>query len=208
MRVAAAILAALLVSTVLPAAPEPGRKPDGDAYILCLDDHFMSSGWDTDVDDLVRMRNRFRSDFLWFRRAGKTYQVEDAATVAKANALFVPVRALEPEFEDLRRKERRLDAREDEIDREEELIEQDLEDLDADEEAGLAVDENARRNLETRRDVVRSRMRDVEREQKELERVERALDAREEVLEAEAEGKLWRLMDEAIGSGTAKVAPR
>ena len=87
-----------------------------------------------------------------------------------------------------------------------ELIKQDLEDLDADEEAGLAVDENARRNLETRRDVVRSRMRDVEREQKELERVERALDAREEVLEAEAEGKLWRLLDEAIGSGVARPA--
>ncbi len=215
MRVAAAILAVSLVSTALPAAPNPDRKPTresgqkkDDAYILSLDDHFTSSGWDNDVSDLVRMRDRLSGDFLWFRRNGKSYRVGDAATIAKADALFLPMRALEPEYEDLRHKERRLDAREDELDREEELIEQDLEDLDADEEAGLAVDTNARRNLETRREAVRSRMRDVEGEQRELESVERALDTREEALEAEAEGKLWRLIDEAITSGTAQPAPR
>ena len=208
MRVAAAILALSLVSTALLAAPNPDRKRETDAYILSLDDHFTSSGWDNDVSDLVRMRDRLAGDFLWFRRGGKTYRVGDAATIAKADALFLPMRALEPEYDDLRHKERRLDAREDELDREEELIEQDLEDLDADEEAGLAVDANARRNLETRREAVRSRMRDVEGEQRELESVERALDSREEALEAEAEGKLWRLIDEAITSGRATVAPR
>jgi hypothetical protein len=51
-------------------------------------------------------------------------------------------------------------------------------------------------------------MRDVEGEQRQLESVERALDTREEALEAEAEGKLWRLIDEVITSGTAQPAPR
>ena len=215
MRVAAAILAVSLVSTALLAAPDPARKPTresgqnkDDAYILSLNDQFTSSGCDTEVSDVVRMRSSRAGDFLWFRRDGKTYRVGDPATLAKADALFLPMRALEPEYDDLRHKERRLDAREDELDREEELIEQDLEDLGADEEAGLAVDENARRNLETRREAVRSRMRDVEGELRELESVERALDSREEALEAEAEGKLWRLIDEAITSGTATVAPR
>ena len=215
MRVAAAILAISLVSTALPAAPDPDRKATresgqkkDDAYILSLDDHFTSSGGDMEVSDVVRTRERLAGDFLWFRRGGKTYRVGDAATLAKADALFLPMRALEPEYEDLRRKERQHDAREDELDREEELIEQDLEDLDADEEAGLAVDDNARRNLESRRDAVRSRMRDVEGEQRALESVERALDSREEALEAEAEGKLWRLIDEAIANGKAQPVPR
>ena len=215
MRVAAAILAISLVSTALPAAPDPDRKATresgqkkDDAYILSLDDHFTSSGGDMEISDVGRTRERLAGDFLWFRRGGKTYRVGDAATLAKADALFLPMRALEPEYEDLRRKERQHDAREDELDREEELIEQDLEDLDADEEAGLAVDDNARRNLETRRDAVRSRMRDVEGEQRALESVERALDSREEALEAEAEGKLWRLIDEAIANGKAQPVPR
>ncbi len=118
------------------------------------------------------------------------------------------MRALEPDFEDLRRKERKLDAKENELDREEELIEQDLEDLDADEEAGIAVDGNSRRNLESRRDAIQSRMRDVENEQRQLATVERRLDAREEALEAEAEAKLWRLIDETIESGRRSVHRR
>jgi DNA repair exonuclease SbcCD ATPase subunit len=161
-----------------------------------------------DLDDLVRMGNRLGGDFLWFRRNGKTYRVTDTATIGKAEALFAPVQALEPESEELRRKERRLDDRESELDREEELIEEDLEDLDADLDAGMPVDPNARQNLESRRDAVRARMHDLEREQRQLESVERELDAREEKLEAEAEKKLWRLIDEAIASGVAVRPPK
>ncbi len=204
MRVAAAVFAASLAAAALAAVPDSPRS--GDAYILAVGDKWMSG--DMDLDDLVKMRNRLAGDFLWFRRDGKTYRVVDAPSLARADGLFAPVRALEPEFEDLRRKERRLDDRENELDRKEEWIEQDLEDLDADEEAGIAVDGNARRNLESRRDAVRSRMQDVEKEQRQLESVERRLDAREETLEAEAEAKLWRLIDETIASGAAKLSPR
>jgi hypothetical protein len=204
MRVAAAVLAVSLLPGVLPAAPDP--HPSGDAYILAIGDTWTSG--DMDLDDLMRMRGRLAGDFLWFRRGGKTYRIVDAPTLGKADELFAAVRALEPEFEDLRRKERRLDARENQLDREEELIEQDLEDLDADEEAGMAVDENERRNLESRREAVRGRMKDLQKEQRQLESVERALDSREESLEAEAEAKLWKLIDATIASGAAKPAPR
>ncbi len=204
MRVATAVFAATLASSALLAAPEPARADD--PYILAVGDKWTSSNMD--LDDLVKMRDRLAGDFLWFRRGGKAYRVVDAPTLSKAESLFAPMRALEPEFEELRRQERKLDAKENELDREGELIEQDLEDLDADEEAGIAVDENARRNLETRRDAIQSRMRDVEKEQRQLETVESRLDAREESLEAEAEAKLRRLIDETIKSGTAVVAPR
>jgi hypothetical protein len=206
MRVAAAIFAVSLVAPALPAAPDPSPKSAGDAYILAVGDKWMSG--EMDLDELVRMRGRQAGDFLWFRRGGKTYRVVDPPTLGKADAFFAPVRALEPEFDDLRRKERRLDAKEDELDREEELIEQNLEDLDADEEGGLVVDTNVRRNLETRREAVRSRMRELEKEQRELESVERGLDVREEALEVKAETKLWRLIDETIASGLASSAPR
>jgi bla regulator protein blaR1 len=203
MRVAAALFAASLIPMALPAAPK--GQSDEDAYILAIGDQWTSG--DINVDDIVRMRTRLDGDFLWFRRNGKTYRVTDAATVGKADALFEPVRALEPELEQFRVKERRLDDRENELDREEELIEEDLEDLDADLEAGMPVDPNTRKNLESRRDAVRARMRDLEKEQRELEAVERQLDAREEKLENEAEKKLWRFIDEAIASGAAKAVP-
>lgn len=197
MRLAAAVFAASLVPAGLLAGPDL-RQP-GDAYILAVGDEWTSGAMD--LDELVRMRGRQAGDFLWFRRGGKAYRVADEATLRKADGLFAGMRALEPEFEELRRKERKLDAREEELDREEELIEQDLEDLDADEEAGLAVDESARRNLESRRETVRARMREVEKEQRQLASVERGLDQREEALETEAEAKLWKLIDEAIAGG-------
>ncbi len=91
---------------------------------------------------------------------------------------------------------------------EEEELDRELEDLDADLEAGLAVDASRRGELERGRQAVRKRIREVEDEQHDLEAEERVLDAREEDLEAEAEGKLWRLIDAAIASGTAKPAKR
>ncbi len=204
MRIAAALFAASLVPMALSAAPK--GQPAGDGYILAVGDTWTSGGMDT--DDLVRMRNRLGGDFLWCRRDGKLYRMTDAAMIGRAEAFFGPVRALEPEFDELRRKERRLDDLENEIDREEEFIEEEIEDFDADREAGLPVDESSLNNLESRRDSIRARMRDVERDQKQLEAVERDLDAREEKLEAEAEKKLWRFIDEAIASGTIKPVSR
>jgi hypothetical protein len=194
------VLTASLVPLALRA--EPKGQSLGDAYILAVGDTWSSG--DMDLDDLVRMRDRLAGDFLWVRRDGKTYRTTDAAAIEKAEGLFVPVRALEPEFEDLRKKEERLDDRENGLDQEQESVEQDLEDLDADEEAGLPIDASSRASLESRRDAVEAQMHDLKREQRALESVERDLDAREEKLEAEAEKKLWRFVDDAIANGVLK----
>ena len=98
MRTAAAALLVLFVTAALPAAPNSHRNEAEDAYILAIGDTWSSGG--ADVDELVRMGKRGRGDFLWFRRAGKVYRVTDGATIAKADAFFGPLRALDPEIEE------------------------------------------------------------------------------------------------------------
>lgn len=197
------LFAGLAAPTVL-AGPPPGRT---DAYVLAVGDSWTSG--DIDLDELAGMRERLSGDFLWFRRGGTAYRVDDPAILRKAETCFEPLRALEPEMEAFRRSERLFDAKEEVLDREQDDVEQDLEDLDADEEAGLPIDPSQREELERRRDAVEPRLRELRKEQRALESVERELDAREEALEAEAEGRLWRLIDETIASGAAKkISPR
>jgi hypothetical protein len=198
-----ALVAGILLTTLAaPAVPAPPPPPRNDAYILAVGDRWMSG--DMDLDALDLMRENVSGDFLWFRRKGSAWIVEDPAVLKKAEQCFEPLRALEPELESFRKSERALDAKEEVLDREQDEIEQDLGDLDADEEAGLPVGANTREDLEQRRARVESRKRELHREQHALESVERDLDAREEALEAEAERKLWRLIDESIAGGAAK----
>jgi hypothetical protein len=195
------LFAGLAAPTVL-AAPSPGRT---DAYVLAVGDNWTSG--DVDLAELSGMREKLSGDFLWFRRGGAAYRVDDPAILRKAEACFEPLRALEPEMETFRRNERQFDSKEEALDRERDEADQDLEDLDTDEEAGLPVDSSQREELERRRDAVESRTRELRKEQRALESVERELDAREEALEAEAEGRLWRLIDETIAGGAAKKLP-
>jgi hypothetical protein len=199
--VAGLVFAGLTASTLL-ASPPRGR---GDAYILAVGDRWTSGG--IDVDELGGMRDKLPGDFLWFRRAGTAYRIDDPAILGKAVHCFDPLRALEPEQEALREKEERLDAKEEALDREQEEIEQYLEDDDADEEAGIAVDASERGELERRRDALEPSRRELRAEQRELASVERELDAREEALEAAAEAALWRLIGESVAGGAAKKAP-
>ena len=197
-------LAAIVLFTGLaaPAAFAVPPPPRGDAYVLAVGDRWMSG--DMDLDALVLMRERVSGDFLWFRRQGSAWRVDDPATLRKAEQCFEPLRALEPELERFRTSERAFDAKEDALDREQDEIEQDLEDWDADDEAGLPVAAASREALERRRGEVETRKREIRKEQRALESVERDLDAREEKLEAEAERQLWRLIDESIAGGAAK----
>jgi len=199
---AAAVLFAGLGSSTVLAGPHRGR---GDAYVLAVGDGWTSGG--IDLDELAGMRGNLTGDFLWFRRAGVVYRVDDPAVTGKATACFSSLRALEPEQEALRVKEESLDAKEESLDRQQDEVDRDLEDLDADEEAGLAVDASERGELERRREELEPRRREVREQQHELASVERDLDRREEALEAEAEAALWRLIDETIASGTAKRLP-
>ena len=198
----AGILFTGLASSAVLASPHASRE---DAYILAVGDGWTSGG--IDLDELGGMRKNLAGDFLWFRRAGVSYRVDDPAVLGKATRCFKPLRALEPEQEAFRQREERLDAKEESLDRQQDDIDKDLEDFEADEEAGMPVDGSQRGELERRRDALEAPRAELQSEQRELASVERELDAREEALEAEAEAALWRLIDETIASGAAKRLP-
>jgi bla regulator protein blaR1 len=216
-----------------PATPAPAATPSSppergwprssgrDGYILSLGGQWLSS--DVNFDEISESgaltRGGQRSaDFLWFRRGGKAYLVDDAASLARAAALFEPLRALEPEQEALRERERALDDREKALDADEEDIDAALERLEpADSDEGddddeyasrpatpSAADEREREALERRMDEVRSKQSELRTDQRAYDRDERALDAREERLEKDAEAQLRKLMDELVASGAAR----
>ncbi len=198
---AAFVFTGLTASAVFAVPP----REQSDAYVLAVGDRWTSG--DIDIDELAGMRERLPGDFLWFRRAGAAYRVDDPTMLAKASRCFEPLRALEPEQAALEDREARLDAREEALDREQDEIDRDFEDLDADEEAGIAVDASERGELERRRDALDTPRRELRGRQRELDAEERKLDAREDAVEAEAEAALWRLIDETIASGAAKRWP-
>jgi hypothetical protein len=198
-------------------APNAGdwpRSSGRDGYILSLEGQWLSS--DVNLEEVTGTRAGKRGDFLWFRRSGKGYVIDDPAALARAVALFEPVRALEPEQDAIRDRERALDDRENALDRQEEEIDAELERLEpSDEDEGgddeyaasapsAAADPAERDELERRMDEVRAKQTDLRAEQHDLDRDERALDAREERLERDAEAQLWRLLDDLVASGAAK----
>jgi hypothetical protein len=198
-------------------------RSDADAYILALGDRTMSTNVSFDDHALLAKRS---GDFLWFRRGGKAYRIEDRATLEEAGALFVPLRALEPEFEALRRKEEALNEQERELDRQDEDLDRRADQMTGDEgdeggDGDAEYDEDVqpvveasdadRAELQRELDEVRgqqrnleARQRDLESDSRDLDAVERTLDAREDALEREAEGKLWTLIDDAVKKGIAK----
>ena len=200
--------------------PERTRSSSRDGYVLSTGGEWLSS--DVDFDELSASRLTRRGDYLWFRRSGKAYSIDDPATLSRAFSIFEPLRALESEQEALRERDRALDDRERSLDAEEERIEaaqERLEPPDADTEGDeddeyapppppppSAADEREREELDRQLDDLRGRQRALQAEQRAFERDERALDQREEKLEAEAEAQLWRLIDETIASGAARPA--
>ncbi|HEX4440755.1 MAG TPA: hypothetical protein VH854_11835 [Thermoanaerobaculia bacterium] len=190
------------------------HRPDG--YILSTDNHWLSS--DVDMGELEASRARLHGSFLWFRRSGKAWLVDDEATLDRAVKLFEPLRALEPEQDALRDKERALDDRETALDDEEERIDAAMERLEAssgdeddDDDAPAAPDarpsaedDREREELAGRMGELRAKQRELHAEQRAIESDERELDAREDRLERDAESSLWKLMDETIANGTAR----
>jgi hypothetical protein len=187
------------------AAVAHGRE---DAYILSFGNSMMISS--VSIEEYDRLRAGRAGDFLWIRRAGNAYVVEDPATLKEARALFSSPNVLEPEQEALRRRQEALDDKEQELDQQEEEIDrrmdadsgEDDEDDDAPQAAPVSTADQ--KNLERQMSDIRSRQREIESSNRDLESVERDLDAREEEIEREAESKLWSLIDGAIKSGVAK----
>jgi bla regulator protein blaR1 len=241
-RIRSTALAILLVGPASASSgdspsPQPGRAA-GDSYVLCLTDGTTSTNISVEmqvgqVEEARRSAER-TSPSLWFRRAGKSYWIRDSATLEKAEALFRPLRALEPEQEDLRRKEEALEDRQRELDRQDEDLDRQIDrltdgggddedsdadaDADADEDRDMDVDAGAERNvaadpapvseeleqLRSRQKEIQARGRELEAQDRELDRAERSLDAREDSLERQAEAGLWALIDDAIRGGVAK----
>ena len=211
---AAVVLFAGLAAT--PAAAAPGgsgpkhssRHSDEDSYILSLGNSTTISN--ASIDEYTHLRGKRAADFLWFRRAGRAYRIEDPATLNEARALFAALRALEPEQEDLRRREEALDEKEQDLDRQEEDIDRQMgldseDDDEGDVNSRIAPASAAdQKELERQLSEIRSRQREIESASRELERVERSLDAREDTIEREAESKLRILLDAAVKKGLAK----
>ncbi len=232
MAAAAALLVALVAGPRVASAGGPGDRhaepsSDADAYILSVGGQMTSTN--LSIEDYGRIREKRSGDFLWFRRGGKGFVIEDGATLAAAAALFGPLRALEPEQEDLRVKERALEEKERALDRSEEDIDREMErlsegnDLEVDGAGGDEMEseadarepeadaEDVRVRMDELRDrqgELRDRQREVESGSRELEAIERDLDSREDALERQAESGLWKLMDDAAGKGVAKPSAR
>lgn len=172
-----------LALTVLLAAGAVQAESRG-AYVLCSTGSpgcsiLISS--QTSVRTIKAVRARYGSaSFLWVRIDGREYVIRDRAFLDRADVLFAPAHALEPEQAKVGEEEKALD-------REEERLEK------------LAGDDER---------LVRDRMRDLERKQREVEAREKVLDDREEELERVAENDLWRMVDDAIRSGVAVPAGR
>lgn len=213
----------VLALSVAALAPSPAAASTlADSYALATGENSMSTN--LSLDEYVRLHEKHTGDFLWFRRAGKAYLIEDPATLAQARELFASLRALEPEQEDLRRKEEALSEKEQELDRQQEDLERrtealtendgdtegDVDDASMDTEVATPTDaENAEvekelDDLRSQREALRPRQQEIDAKSRELESVERSLDAREDKLEKEAEAKLWILIDGAVKKGLAK----
>lgn len=198
-----------------------------DGYVLTLGKDSLSTN--LDFDSYERMRQKHSGDFLWFRRGGVGYLIEDPATLREAQELFAPLRAIEPEQKDLGHRQEALSEKEEALDREQDALDSEIDRLtdetgesggDWDDEFSVSDETEAAPptdeeradidrelgELRNQQDALRPRQQELEAKNRELEAQERALDAREEKLERAAESRLWELMDAAIRSGVAKPA--
>ncbi len=208
------LLAGLAPGRARAAGPGPAHAShhaDADGYILSIGNTMTSTN--LSLDEYELLREKHSGDFLWFRRGRRTYLIEDHATLEECRSFFAPLRALEPEREDLRRREEALGEKEADLDREEEDLDAridrmsdsgDDEDDDLDSAGPAPASDAELRELPSRQADLRVRQRDLEARSRDLEKVDSSLEAREDAIEAAAEAKVWNLIDAAIKKGLAK----
>ena len=103
----ALLLAAAASAQARGIRPEAAPGSPQDSYVLAYGENVsISSG---SVETLIAVRKRHRGTFLWARRNGRTVLIRDPRTLARAESLFEPLRATEPERESLQRRLRRLE---------------------------------------------------------------------------------------------------
>ncbi|MBP3985579.1 hypothetical protein J5837_14290 [Pseudoxanthomonas helianthi] len=92
------------------AAPKAPSKPvkvafhgpqDGYALVRKGEEGFSMTGNSSDADDIEVARKGMDSDFIWFRRDGRTWVISDADTVARARQAWASTDALGKQMEGL-----------------------------------------------------------------------------------------------------------
>jgi len=94
---------------------------NGDSYALITssNDHITFSGdWNEDTHaEIEKARKLTNGKFLWFKRNGKSYFVDDPAIVAQIEALSQPMEALDKKQEELGRQQKELGKQQEELSR-------------------------------------------------------------------------------------------
>jgi beta-lactamase regulating signal transducer with metallopeptidase domain len=98
---------------------------NGDSYALITSpgDHITSSGdWNDGTRAIVeKARKLARGKFLWFKRDGKSYFLDDPVIVAQIEALYKPMEALGRQQEEFGRQQEALGKQQEKLGHEQEL---------------------------------------------------------------------------------------
>ena len=160
-----------------------------------------------DLSEMERLRRVGSGDLLWFRRGGKEYVIRETALLQEAKGLFAPLRALDPEREEIHRRERALDRRNrSSTGKRRPSTRSGTASRDDDDDGEEAPEAVATRSSATWNGAAassRSGSGRCEKERREIEQLERVFDRKEEELEKKAETALWKLLDQAVATGMA-----
>jgi hypothetical protein len=152
-----------------------------DSYVLHFGGNRDSTTMSGSLADFMSIRGSLDGDYLWVRRAGRTYVITDRARLAEVWDYFAPQRRLSPQQKEIAEETKKLEQESD------------------------ALEDQDDRELTS---AERARLDDLHAKERELARRERALDDREEELERIAEKQLRDLVDRAIRSGDASNVVR
>jgi BlaR1 peptidase M56 len=96
---------------------------NGDSYGIVRGngEHLQFSG-DLHTADIDKIRKLAHGDFLWFKRDGKYYYVEDPATLAEIEAMYKPMELLGKQQEELGRQQEELGKKQEELGRQQEQV--------------------------------------------------------------------------------------
>jgi beta-lactamase regulating signal transducer with metallopeptidase domain len=99
----------------------PGYSYNGDSYALVTgpSDRLSFSGdWNPDTRaEIDKARKLAHGEFLWFKRNGKAYLLDDPAVVVQIKAMYLPMEALGKQQEELGRKQKELGKQMEEVGR-------------------------------------------------------------------------------------------
>ena len=151
------------------------------SYVFVRSSNSLTSN--VGIERSVAIKRQYGSNFLWMRVDGRVYVIRDANTLDAIDALWEPVRALDPDYERVHARIRPLEEKERRLDHESDAI--------SDDDNRSAADE--------------ARLRDLERELRVYEREEEELDRKEERLEREAERAMIPIVRDAIRKGIARA---